>query len=105
MAFQVGANQCVASPGAWSQRDIAFGYGAGIAGRQHQQLDAFALVDSEKSGVLLWLLPDVDDVGVERAVRARRRDVEHDRPRALGVEERHEIKRVGIGRESLVLPV
>ena len=41
---------------------------------------------------------------VIEAVVVRRRNLQHHRPDVLRVEERHEVDRVGVGRERLVLP-
>jgi hypothetical protein len=70
---------------------IAIGNFFRVAGRQHQELDARALIDSEQPRILQRLLPDVDDVAVERTVGACRRDFDHDRPDIPGVEKRHEV--------------
>ena len=105
MAFQVRAQQRVAAERRGPQRDIALGNGAGVARRQDQILAAFARVGAGGTRVLQRHLPNVDDVAVERSVVARRRNLEHDRSGILGVEERHEVDRVRIGRERLVVPV
>ena len=105
MALQVRPDQRVAAPRIRLQRLIARGHLVFVARRQHQQFDTGALVDAEQSTILERLLPDIDDVGVERAVYTCRRNLDHDRPNIPGVEEGHEIQRVGIGRQRLVLPV
>ena len=105
MAFQVRAQQRIAAERRGPQHDIAFGNGAGVARRQQQILAAFAGISPGWAGVLQRHLPDVDDVAVERSVVAGRRNLQHDRSGILGVEERHEIDRVRIGRERLVVPV
>ena len=46
-------------------------------------------------------MPDGDDVAVERSVGVAGRQVEDDRL-VLGVEEHHEVERIGIRRERLV---
>ena len=64
-----------------------------------------ALVGAEQPGIFERHLPDVDDVGVERSVSIAGRHVDERSDRILGVEERHEVDRVRIGRERLVAPV
>lgn len=105
VALEVRTEERVAAPRSGPQRLVVVGNGAVVDGRQHQELGARALVDPEEARVLERDLPDVDDVGVQRAIRAGGRDLDHDRAHVLRAEEAHEIERVGVRRERLVMPV
>ena len=64
VAGQVRADQRIAAPGARPKRGIALGDLVLVVGRQHQELDAFALVHAQQPRILERHLPDVDDIGV-----------------------------------------
>ena len=105
MAGEIRTDQGVAAVGLRLQRGIPVWNFSGVAGRQHQELDARALVHAEPPGILERLLPNVDDVGIEGPVGVCRGDLNHDRPDVLGVEECHEVERVWVWSKGLVLPI
>ena len=90
--------------GARRQRDVTVRHLLFVARRQDEVLAAFALVHAGGADVFDRRLPGVVDAAGDRVFLIRRRDLQHHRPDVLGVVEREDVDRVGIGRERLVLP-
>ena len=84
-------------------RDVSLGDIALMVGRQDEVPAARALVDARYSDVFDRGLPAVVDRADDRAGIGGR-DLHHHRTDVCGVEERHEVDGVGVGREGLVLP-
>ena len=104
VTLEIRTEQHVAAKRVRLQRDVAVGRLVCVTRRQDQILAALAFVGAEQPGIFERHLPHVDDVGVERSVSIAGRQVENDRA-ILGIEERHEVDRVRIGRERLIAPV
>ena len=86
------------------QGDVTLGNLVLVARRQDEILAAFALVHARRPDVFQGRLPAIID-GADNRAFIGRRDLQHDRPDIFRVDERHEVDRVGVGRQGLVLPV
>ncbi|MCY1510585.1 hypothetical protein D9M68_449670 [compost metagenome] len=103
MALQVRAQQRKTCEGVRAKRNEALRHLAHVVRRQDQVLAALAFVRSLRPGILKRHLPGVDDVAGDRSAFGRR-DLDDDGP-VLHVPERHEVDRVRVRRQRLVLPV